>query len=142
MEENKQTEEVSNLGSGENVAPETKKPELSAEEKEKLRQQKEFFYRLRQGATFLKFIYNDIERQKKEHLNRAQRRRFEKELRKGNFSKELVEVYYTQIDKIEAFITEQLNPTPKPVEVDGAKLLEEMRAKEAEKGNVKEENNT
>lgn len=137
MDEQKQTEEVVNQGVGENVAPTNTKPELTEEQKAKLNQQREFFYRLRQGATFLKFIYNDIERQKKEHLNRTQRRRFEKELRKGNFSKELIEVYTEKIAEIEAYIETQMNP--KPVEqVDGAEFYKQLKEKEA-KGELKEE---
>lgn len=141
MDETKRTEETTMPGVGENVAPTAPtQPALTEEQVAKLKQQKEFFFRLRQGGTFLKFIFNDIERQKKQHLNRAQRRRFEKELRKGDFSKELIDVYTSQIEDIEKYIDEQLNPKPvaEVKEVDGAEYLAELRAKEA-RGELKEE---
>lgn len=136
MESQKPTEEVVKTGVAETVAPTTDKPELNEEQISQLKKQREFFFRMRQGGYFLKFIYNDIERQKKEHLNRPQRRRFEKELRKGVFSKELVEVYTAQIEQIEAFIESQLNPKPAQ-EVDGAQFYADLKAKEA-KGELKE----
>ncbi len=137
MEENKSTEEVKAKGVGENVAPATEtkaetKPELTEEQKVKLEQQRQFFYRLREGGAFLKFIDNDLKRQEREHLNRAQRRRFEKEIRKGRFSREIIEVYMARITEIEAYIANELNPKPVVEEVDGAKLIEQMRAKETE----------
>ena len=133
MQEENKTEETINPGVSENVAPTTptaEKPELSEEEIAKLNKQKEFFYRLRQGGTFLKFVYNHIEQQKKDHQNRAQRRRFEKELRKGVFSKELVEIYVEKMAEIEAYIEEQMNPKPKAQVVDDpVKTLAELREK-------------
>jgi len=140
MDETNRTEETTMPGVGENVAPTVPtQPALTEEQVEQLKKQKQFFYRLREGGTFLKFIFNDIERQKKEHLNRAQRRRFEKELRKGDFSKELVEVYTNQIEQIEAYIDQQLNPKPveTPKEVDAVEYYKELKEKEA-KGELKE----
>jgi hypothetical protein len=144
MDDKNTTEETKTPGVGENVAPTTvesttQKHVLTDEQKEKLEQQRKFFYNLRKGANFLKFIYNDIERQKKDHLNRAQRRRFEKELRKGNFSKELIEIYSARIEEIEKYIEEQMNPKPveKVAEVDGAQFYADLKAKEA-KGELKE----
>lgn len=138
MDEQKRTEETTMPGVGANVTPTVnEQPALTEEQLAQLKKQKEFFFRMRQGGYFLKFIYNDIERQKKEHLNRPQRRRFEKELRKGVFSKELVEVYTAQIEQIEEFINQQINP--KVVEeVDGAKFYADLKAKEA-KGELKED---
>lgn len=64
---------------------------------------------LQQGAYFMKFIYDDIERQKREQLNRPQRRRFEKELRKGMFSRELIEVYASKVDQGLDWIEKNVN---------------------------------
>lgn len=137
MEEQKPTEEVVKPVVVENVAP-TAKPELTEEQKTKMKEQQQFFFRMRQAGAFLKFIYNDIERQKSENLNRAQRRRFEKELKKGRFSRELVDVYLGHVTEIEAYIEEQLNPKPKAPEVDGAEFYKALKEKEA-RGEVIEE---
>ncbi len=134
MQEQNSTEEVKAPGV-EVVTPTNEKPVLTEEQLAKLNQQKEFFYRLRQGGTFLKFIYNDIERQKKENLNRPQRRRFEKELKKGVFSKELVEIYTAKCAEIEAYIDEQVNPKP---EVDGVEFYKNLKEQEA-RGELKDE---
>lgn len=59
------------------------------------------YYRLvRLGAEFIKFVYNDLDQQKKQQVNRAQRRRLTKELRKRYISPELVNLYAQKIDLI------------------------------------------
>lgn len=103
------------------------KPELSEEEKAKLEQQQEFFRNLRRGGMFLQFVLKDINAQVKDNLNRSQRRRIQKELRKGIISRELAQLYLDKAQMINDYIEEKLNP---PTEVDGAKLYEE--AKKAE----------
>lgn len=83
--------------------------EKAEKQKEQLAKKQKAYEMLQQGAYFIKFIYDDIERQKKEQLNRPQRRRFEKELRKGIFSKELVEVYLGKIDVALDWIEKNIN---------------------------------
>jgi hypothetical protein len=124
-----------------NVAPAT--PEPTPEEKAKLEKQQTFFKNLRLGAYFLQFIRQDIDKQAKNHFNRTQRRRFERELRGGIFSKELIDVYSTKIDAILNYIDEKLNPKPAEAPVDGVDLYAEAKKLEAEgklnlDGSVKE----
>jgi len=80
-----------------------------AKQKEELEKKQKAYQMLQQGAYFMKFIYDDIERQKRENLNRSQRRRFSKDLRKGTFSKELIEVYAGKIDQAIDWIEQNLN---------------------------------
>lgn len=104
---------------------EPKKPEMSKEEKDKLLKQQEYFKTLQRGAYFISFVHQDIEKMKKEQIDRSQRRRLAKDLRKGIFSKELVEVYMEKIEQINQYIEDQLNP--KPVPVDGVKFYEKAK---------------
>lgn len=85
------------------------KEKQEEKQKKELEKKQKAYEMLQQGAYFMKFIYDDIERQKKEHLNRPQRRRFEKELRKGIFSRELVEVYAGKIDVSLQWIEQNIN---------------------------------
>lgn len=87
------------------------KHEAEKEEKQKkeLMAKQKAYSMLQQGAYMMKFIYDDIERQKKQQLNRPQRRRFEKELRKGIFSKELIEVYASKVDQALDWIEKNAN---------------------------------
>lgn len=67
-----------------------------------------YYYNLRCGALFMKYIYNDLENQKKT-MNRAQKKRFESLLKHdGKFSTEIIEQYKAQIDGIDAYIKSEL----------------------------------
>jgi len=110
----------------------------------KLKQMKKYYETLKNGAVFLQFIRQDIEKMKKTNYNRAQRRRFEKSLyEKGSFSEEIITHYEGQVDKIlnylakqeenkkkNNFISKLKNKFKKPV--DGAKYYEELKKKEKE----------
>ena len=107
----------------ENVTPETETPppvpskkELTAEERIQLEQKKKAFEEFKRGALLLKYILQDIEKQKRQQYNRTQRRRFEKELNKGYISKELFDHYSAQIDVISEWIDNQLAPKQAPVD--------------------------
>lgn len=79
------------------------------EDKQKLKQQKKYYQLLQEGALFLNFIYQDLQREKK-NINRHQRRRFEKELYKdGKFSPEMIEFYSKKLDVILNWIKTQKN---------------------------------
>lgn len=84
--------------------------EVAEKKNVELAKKQKAFEMLQQGGYFMKYIYDDIQRQKQEQMNRPQRKRFERELRKGIFSKELVEVYVTKIDSVKKYIDDQLNP--------------------------------
>lgn len=85
------------------------KAKEAEKQKIQLEKKKKAYQMLQTGAYFMKFIFDDIERQKKDHMNRPQRRRFTKELRKGIFSKELVDVYASKIDQAMEWIDSNLN---------------------------------
>jgi len=117
-----------------------KQPELTPEQKTQMEKQKEFFQKIRLGGYFLQFVHEDLQRQKKAQGNRHQRRRLERELRKGEISPELVNAYVAKIDMIMEYFEEKLNPKPiEPVqEVDEAEFY--AQAKEAEaKGEIKDQ---
>ena len=109
------------------------KPELTAEQRGKLERQNRLYTHIQQGGLFLRFIHNDLERQKREHFNRAGRRRLERELSKGVFSRELIETYYPKLEEITDYIQTELGlkntATPEPV--DGADYLAKLREQEA-----------
>lgn len=67
-----------------------------------------YYYNLRCGALFMKYIYNDLENQKKT-MNRTQRKRFEALLKHdGKFSTEIINKYKEQVDSIDKYIKEEL----------------------------------
>lgn len=92
----------------EDVLTKQKVKKAEKEKKDLIKKQKTYIM-LQQGAYFMKFIYNDIERMKKDFMNRTQRRRFTKELRKGIFSPELIDVYLGKIDQAVDWIEKNLN---------------------------------
>lgn len=117
-------------------APEVQtQPELTPEQRQKMENQQKLYKILQQGGLFLKFIHNDMERMKKDKLNRAQRRRFERGLSKGEFSRELIETYYERLQEIQAYIDSQLNPQPS---VDGAEFYENLQKQGLSKEAAKE----
>ena len=84
-------------------------------EKIALDKKKKVYEMFQQGAFFMKFIYDDLEKQKKENLNRPQRRKFEKDLKKGIFSKELIQVYAAKIDVALDWIEKRSTPVKKVI---------------------------
>ena len=97
----------------------------------------EYYKLLKSGATFLEFIYNDLEKMKKQSLNRKQRRRWEKQLQeKGKFSAEMITHYHQHVDKVLMYLDKQINP-PKPgqVKIDKTKIAEARKKQEVTKQN-------
>ena len=69
----------------------------------------EYFMTLKQGAAFLKFIYDDLEKQKKGNFNRDQRRRIERHLKdNGKINAEIVQHYASKVDSILAYIQKEM----------------------------------
>ena len=67
----------------------------------------QYYVHLRCGALFMKYIYNDLENQKKT-MNRAQKKRFETLLKHdGKFSAEIINKYKEQVDSIDKYIKEE-----------------------------------
>ena len=127
-EENKVEEVVDNLKTrdGTDASPEAKeavksliskpepKPELTPEEKVKYEKQKEYFKILQSGAYFLKFVEDDLNKQRKQQNNRPERRRIEKSIKKGQINSDVINLYSTKIDEVLDYINERLNPSEKP----------------------------
>lgn len=81
------------------------------EERKKLKQYKKYYKVVKGGQVFLQFIFEDIAQQKKDKVNRAQRRRFEKALGKeAKLTPEMVQHYRMKIDNVLRYIDVQLNP--------------------------------
>lgn len=110
------------------VSTEASKPELTKEQKEKLENQQRLYKILQQGGLFLKFIHNDLEKQRKDHLNRSQRRRTERSISKGQFTPEMIELYYERLQEIQDYIASQLSPKEP---IDGAKFYQDLKDKQA-----------
>jgi hypothetical protein len=95
--------------------------------------QQKYYDDLQKGYRFLQFIYDDIERMKKQHVNRAMRRRFEQKLSKGRFSREMVDEYGKKIVEINQFIKEQDIISDKQAEENKKKAEKEaQKQREAE----------
>jgi hypothetical protein len=75
-----------------------------------MEKQKDFFQKIRLGGYFLQFVREDLQRQKNSQVNRHQRRRLDRELRKGEISPELVNAYVAKIEMILQYFDEKLNP--------------------------------
>lgn len=80
------------------------------QEKNQIQQQKKYYEILRSGALFLQFINQDLQKMKKNKMNRPQRRRFEKSLRqKGTFTPELIDHYKQRIEDILKWVNQNEN---------------------------------
>lgn len=74
-------------------------------QKRDLKKAKQYYRLCQAGALFLKYIYDDIEKQKKDNVNRHQRRRIETHLKKtGRLNPEIVNTYYAQVTNILTYI--------------------------------------
>ena len=86
-----------------------KRKQLKAQKKQMLKMEK-YYRTLRCGVALINFIYQDLEKMKKNQLNRHQRRRFEKTIaQSGKFSKEMIDHYAKHIDKILEQVDKQKN---------------------------------
>jgi len=73
-----------------------------------MKKMKDYYEKLQCGALFLSFVHQEFAKQKKQ-MNRPERRRWEASLvKKGQFSREIVEYYMKHIDKITANINKEL----------------------------------
>jgi hypothetical protein len=97
------------------------------EEMLKLEKMKKYYEILRCGASFIKFIQDDLNKVQNDTMNRHQRRRLQKTLQKGEITADIVNHYSSEVDRILALVNGRLNPT-KPV--DGAKLYADAKKKE------------
>lgn len=87
----------------------TKKQEALKKEQE-LRKAEKYYKFIKAGVTFIKFVQEDMKKNK-ENINRAMRRRMEHDLNeKGILSPELVDYYAQKIDWVLMNIHQKLNP--------------------------------
>ncbi len=78
------------------------------QQKEQLKKMKEYYQIVQNGAYFLRFIYDDLAKMKKEQFNRKQRRRFVVQLeQKGQFNREIIDFYSKRVDEILTNINNQ-----------------------------------
>ena len=100
-------------------------------QREKMIKMQEYYKILKCGAVLIDYIYKDLEKQKKDHMNRHRRRRFEKSLKHdGKYNEEIVKYYSQQIDTILKQVNESLNPPKKKKELDGSKVYEQLKKQE------------
>lgn len=117
------------------VAP-TLSKEAEQKKREDLEYHRKYFQLIQQGGMFIKFIAKDLERQRKEKINRASRRRIEKALQKGIFTQDVIDAYYHKLNHIIAFFHQELKNMETP-EVDAVEMYEKANAQE-ENVNVSE----
>jgi len=80
-------------------------------QRKELKKIQRFYLLLQAGGAFLQYVHNDLNKMKKDKMNRSQRRRFEVQLEKqGKLSGEMVQYYKTKIDDILLKIDFQLKP--------------------------------
>jgi len=81
-----------------------------------LKQYKKFYKMVQEGQMFLDFILQDIAQSKKNKMNRAQRRRFEKDIMKnGKITPEIIAYYKVKVKQVLIYIEQQkqaLNKKP------------------------------
>ncbi len=95
--------------------------------KQELLKAKRYYSFLKAGATFIKFVSDDINNHENK-MNRHQRRRFDAEVHgKGTLSPELIDYYKIKIDYILSEINKRMNP-PKTVNTPTPKPLENINA--------------
>jgi len=112
-----------------------KKKEVKQAEVKKIQvteSQQKYYDDLQKGYRFIQFIYDDIERAKKQQVNRAQRRRFEKKIKSGRFSREMIDEYGKKIVEINQFIKEQDIISDKQAELNKVKAQKEAEKKQKE----------
>jgi len=79
-------------------------------QKQQLIKAKKYYKLIQEGALFLKFIQNDMNKMKKKQVNRHMRRRFEKALGEFKLNEETLQYYQVKVDSILNYINGQLNP--------------------------------
>lgn len=101
-----------------NETPEQVKPELSDEQKKKLEEAKLYYSIVRSGQVFLEFVMKDLNNKVNSQYNRAERRRMQKDLKKGILSEEVITLYADRIDEITKYLGDQLEVIKKASQVD------------------------
>lgn len=76
-------------------------------EEQELARSRRFYELLKIGAFFNSFVYKDLEKVMNQDMDRVTRKRIEKAMKKGKYTKEMVDHYSKQIDKILIFITQE-----------------------------------
>jgi hypothetical protein len=91
-----------------------KRKEEAIKKEQELRKAKRFYSFVKAGATFIKFVCEDLKKNQ-DNVNRHMRRRMQKDLNeKGVLSEELVGYYQAKIDYILAEVDRRLNPPKQP----------------------------
>lgn len=97
--------------------------------KAELKQYKKFYQLVREGQMFIEFVLKDIALTKTNKMNRAQRRRFEKEICKnGKLTPEIIQYYKVKIAQVLAYIEQQnkdLDKKPIKVRTEAPKVVKE-----------------
>lgn len=79
-------------------------------EKIKLKKMQKYYTYLQYGATFIQFIQQDLAKTG-DNLNRHQRRRMQKTFKQGELSKELIDHYTGEVNRILKEVEKRLNPS-------------------------------
>jgi hypothetical protein len=100
-----------------------KKKQEALNKKQELKKAESYYRLVKAGNAFIQFVQQDLKKNQ-DQVNRAMRRRMEKELNeKGILSEELVAYYAQKIDWVLMNISQRLNP-PKvqPQNKDGVQV--------------------
>ena len=97
------------------------------DEKAKLENMQKYYEIVRCGATFIKFIQNDLNKKMDTTMNRHERRRMSKALTKGEITTEMVNHYAKEANRILGLINNKLNPVKA---VDGANFYKDLKKQE------------
>jgi len=82
---------------------------------QQLKKYKQYYKIVKAGQLFVEFIQNDVKDTQTNKMNRAQRRRMERELnRGGKLTPEIIQHYKAKIDGVLTYIEMQLNPPKMP----------------------------
>jgi len=115
------------------------KKQQAKKQKKELIRAKKYYEMVGMGALFIQYIQNDIKQMKKEQVNRKQRRRFDKAIKKLELNKEMVEHYKQKAEYMLKWVNIQLNPPkpPKPgaVKIDKDKLKNKLEETKKENKN-------
>ena len=106
-----------------------KKLKAKIAQRNQLKKMQKYYKILQSGALFIDFIRKDL-KEKKNAMNRHQRRRFEKTLMKGDLTPEIINHYSHRVDAILKSINAQLNPPKKKKEIDGKKFYDTLKKQE------------
>jgi hypothetical protein len=100
-----------------------KKKQEAIQKEQELKKAQAYYRLIKAGATFIKFVQEDLKKNQSE-VNRHMRRRMQSELNdKGILSEELVAYYGQKIDWVLMNISQRLNlPKVQPQKNDGVQV--------------------